>query len=90
MANILSFVTLLIVYIPSAGWTKSYSIFIFDSIFCQSARLQLRVTQHEAELRRKEQQNNRMKERLTQLSDRNKEKGPCEIITIQLQFVECM
>ncbi|XP_019744705.1 afadin- and alpha-actinin-binding protein isoform X2 [Hippocampus comes] len=42
----------------------------------RSARLQLRVNQHEAELRRKEQQNNRMKERLTQLSDRNKEKGP--------------
>ncbi|XP_051939301.1 afadin- and alpha-actinin-binding protein isoform X2 [Hippocampus zosterae] len=42
----------------------------------RSARLQLRVNQHEAELRRKEQQNNRMKERLTQLSDRNQEKGP--------------
>ncbi|XP_061625892.1 afadin- and alpha-actinin-binding protein isoform X2 [Phyllopteryx taeniolatus] len=42
----------------------------------KSTRLQLRVNQYEAELRRREQQSNRMKERLTQLSDRNKEKGP--------------
>ncbi|XP_077379506.1 afadin- and alpha-actinin-binding protein isoform X5 [Festucalex cinctus] len=49
-----------------------------DMLKCErakSARLQLKVNQHETELRRREVQSNRMKERLGQMSDR-KEKGP--------------
>ncbi|XP_040892737.1 afadin- and alpha-actinin-binding protein [Toxotes jaculatrix] len=39
-------------------------------------RLQLRCNQQEAELRRREQHSNRLKERLSQLTDRHKERGP--------------
>ncbi|XP_026159652.1 afadin- and alpha-actinin-binding protein [Mastacembelus armatus] len=39
-------------------------------------RLQLRCNQQEAELRRREQQSNRLKERLSQLADRHRDKGP--------------
>ncbi|XP_077426754.1 afadin- and alpha-actinin-binding protein [Vanacampus margaritifer] len=49
-----------------------------DMLKCErakSTRLQLKVNQHETELRRKEQQSNRMRERLSQMSER-KEKGP--------------
>ncbi|KAI3352883.1 hypothetical protein L3Q82_019462, partial [Scortum barcoo] len=51
-----------------------------DMLRCERAkctRLQLRCNQQEAELKRREQQSNRMKERLSQLTDRRKEKGPC-------------
>ncbi|XP_049575829.1 afadin- and alpha-actinin-binding protein isoform X3 [Syngnathus scovelli] len=50
-----------------------------DMLKCErakSTRLQLRVNQLEAELRRREHQSNRMKERLAHLPDRNKDKGP--------------
>nr|XP_061843761.1 afadin- and alpha-actinin-binding protein-like isoform X2 [Nerophis lumbriciformis] len=40
----------------------------------KNSRLQLRCKQQEAELKRREQQSNRMKERLTQLNDREKDK----------------
>ncbi|KAM7390921.1 hypothetical protein PAMA_008902 [Pampus argenteus] len=43
----------------------------------KSTRLQLRCNQQDAELRRREQHSNRLKERLSQLTDRHKEKGPC-------------
>lgn len=45
---------------------------------CQCTHLQLRCNQQEAELRRREQHSNRLKERLSQLPDRHREKGPCE------------
>lgn len=45
------------------------------SCCCQCTRLQLRGNQQEAELKRREQQINRLKERLL---DRPREKGPCE------------
>ncbi|XP_044047293.1 afadin- and alpha-actinin-binding protein isoform X2 [Siniperca chuatsi] len=50
-----------------------------DMLRCERAkctRLQLRSNQQEAELRRREQQSNRLKERLSQLPDRHREKGP--------------
>ncbi|KAM3864579.1 afadin- and alpha-actinin-binding protein [Diretmus argenteus] len=40
------------------------------------SRLQLRCNQQEAELKRREQHSNRLKERMSQLTDRHKEKGP--------------
>lgn len=45
---------------------------------CQCNRLQLRCNQQDAELRRRELHSNRLKERLSQLTDRHKEKGHCE------------
>ncbi|XP_077461165.1 afadin- and alpha-actinin-binding protein [Stigmatopora argus] len=42
----------------------------------KNSRLQLRINQYEAELKRREKQSNRMKERFTQLSDKIKERGP--------------
>ncbi|KAK5866319.1 hypothetical protein PBY51_020519 [Eleginops maclovinus] len=39
-------------------------------------RLQLRGNQQEAELKRREQQTNRLKERVSQLTERHREKGP--------------
>lgn len=45
------------------------------SCCCQCTRLQLRSHQQEAELKRREQQISRLKERLL---DRPREKGPCE------------
>ncbi|XP_070782744.1 afadin- and alpha-actinin-binding protein B [Enoplosus armatus] len=50
-----------------------------DMLRCERAkctRLQLRSNQQEAELRRREQHSNRLKERLSQLPDRHREKGP--------------
>ncbi|XP_038570049.1 afadin- and alpha-actinin-binding protein isoform X2 [Micropterus salmoides] len=50
-----------------------------DMLRCERAkcsRLQLRSNQQEAELKRREQQSNRLKERLSQLTDRHREKGP--------------
>ncbi|KAM7418748.1 hypothetical protein PAMA_016055 [Pampus argenteus] len=50
-----------------------------DMLRCErakSTRLQLRCNQQDAELRRREQHSNRLKERLSQLTDRHKEKGP--------------
>ncbi|XP_040003321.1 afadin- and alpha-actinin-binding protein isoform X2 [Xiphias gladius] len=50
-----------------------------DMLRCERAkctRLQLRCNQLEAELRRREQHSNRLKERLSQLTDRHREKGP--------------
>lgn len=45
---------------------------------CQCTRLQLRCNQQEAELRRREQHSNKLKEKVSQLTDRHREKGPCE------------
>ncbi|XP_034544563.1 afadin- and alpha-actinin-binding protein isoform X2 [Notolabrus celidotus] len=42
----------------------------------KSTRLQLRCNQQEAELKRREQLSNRLKERLSQLPDRHRDKGP--------------
>ncbi|XP_067439715.1 afadin- and alpha-actinin-binding protein B isoform X2 [Thunnus thynnus] len=50
-----------------------------DMLRCERAkctRLQLRCNQQDAELRRREQHSNRLKERLSQLTDRHREKGP--------------
>ncbi|XP_018520117.1 afadin- and alpha-actinin-binding protein isoform X1 [Lates calcarifer] len=50
-----------------------------DMLRCERAkctRLQLRCNQQEAELRRREQHSNRLKERMSQLTDRHREKGP--------------
>ncbi|XP_051239684.1 afadin- and alpha-actinin-binding protein isoform X3 [Dicentrarchus labrax] len=50
-----------------------------EMLRCERAkctRLQLRSNQQEAELRRREQHSNRLKERLSQLTDRQREKGP--------------
>ncbi|KAM9856943.1 afadin- and alpha-actinin-binding protein [Aulostomus maculatus] len=50
-----------------------------DMLRCERTkctRLQLRCNQQEVELRRREQHCNRMRERLTQLTDRQKERGP--------------
>ncbi|XP_056264486.1 afadin- and alpha-actinin-binding protein B [Pseudoliparis swirei] len=50
-----------------------------DMLICEQAkctRLQLRCNQQEAELRLREQHTNRLKERLSQLTDRHREKGP--------------
>ncbi|XP_029920735.1 afadin- and alpha-actinin-binding protein [Myripristis murdjan] len=50
-----------------------------DMLRCERdklTRLQLRFNQQEAELKRREQQNNRLRERLSQLTDRHREKGP--------------
>ncbi|KAF3687335.1 Afadin- and alpha-actinin-binding protein B [Channa argus] len=50
-----------------------------DMLNCERTkftRLQLRFNQQEAELRRREQHCNRLKERLSQLTDRHREKGP--------------
>ncbi|KAM9363617.1 afadin- and alpha-actinin-binding protein [Symphorus nematophorus] len=50
-----------------------------DMLRCERAkcnRLQLRSNQLEADLKRREQQSNRMRERLTQLTDKHREKGP--------------
>ncbi|XP_061685006.1 afadin- and alpha-actinin-binding protein isoform X3 [Syngnathoides biaculeatus] len=52
----------------------------------KNTRLQLRVNQNEAELRRREQQSNRMKERLLQLSERSKDKGPAiEVLNLPIR-----
>ncbi|XP_076584016.1 afadin- and alpha-actinin-binding protein [Chaetodon auriga] len=50
-----------------------------DMLKCEQAkstRLQLRSNQQEAELRRREQHSNRLKERLSQLTNRHGDKGP--------------
>ncbi|XP_030268634.1 afadin- and alpha-actinin-binding protein B [Sparus aurata] len=50
-----------------------------DMLRCERVKcthLQLRCNQQEAELRRREQHSNRLKERLSQLPDRHREKGP--------------
>ncbi|XP_071359914.1 afadin- and alpha-actinin-binding protein isoform X2 [Trachinotus anak] len=50
-----------------------------DMLRCERAkctRLQLRCNQQEGEMRRREQHSNRLKERLSQLTDRHREKGP--------------
>ncbi|XP_034395943.1 afadin- and alpha-actinin-binding protein [Cyclopterus lumpus] len=50
-----------------------------DMLSCERAkctRLQLQCNQQEAELRLREQHTNRMKERLSQLTDQHREKGP--------------
>ncbi|XP_056227815.1 afadin- and alpha-actinin-binding protein [Seriola aureovittata] len=50
-----------------------------DMLRCEQAkctRLQLRNNQQEAELRRREQHSNRLRERMSQLTDRHKERGP--------------
>ncbi|XP_028264358.1 afadin- and alpha-actinin-binding protein B isoform X2 [Parambassis ranga] len=50
-----------------------------DMLKCErakSARLQLQCNQQEAELRRRELHSNRLKERLSQQTDRHREKGP--------------
>lgn len=53
-----------------------------DCLF-QFKRLQLRSNQQEAALRRQEQQMNRLKERL---SDRPRDKAPCETNILQVTF----
>lgn len=52
---------------------------------CQCTHLQLRCNQQEAELRRREQHSNRLKERLSQLPDRHREKGPCETHSVDVK-----
>lgn len=51
---------------------------VFIIILLQGAQLQYRCNQQVAELKRQEQQMNRMREKLSQLSDRNKDRGMCE------------
>lgn len=53
-----------------------------DMLKCErtkSSRLQLRCNQQEAELRRREQNINRMKERMSIFTDGHKDKVPCKI-----------
>ncbi|XP_054461212.1 afadin- and alpha-actinin-binding protein [Anoplopoma fimbria] len=50
-----------------------------DTLSCErakSTRLQLRCNQQEAELSRREKHTNRLKERVSQLTERHREKGP--------------
>ncbi|KAM4603291.1 afadin- and alpha-actinin-binding protein B [Polymixia lowei] len=60
-----------------------------DALRCEkekSTRLQLRRNQQEAELRRREQHSNRLRERLSQLTDRHREKGPSiEVLNLPLR-----
>ncbi|XP_076001671.1 afadin- and alpha-actinin-binding protein isoform X1 [Genypterus blacodes] len=54
-----------------------------DMLRCERDKcrhLQVRCNQQEAELRRREQHGNRLKERLSQLTDRHRDKGPCELL----------
>ncbi|KAF3844042.1 hypothetical protein F7725_016090 [Dissostichus mawsoni] len=49
-------------------------------------RLQLRGNQQEGELKRREQHTNRLKERMSQLTERHREKGPCEAQSVLYQL----
>uniref|UniRef100_A0A3Q0RMU7 Si:ch211-286b5.4 n=1 Tax=Amphilophus citrinellus TaxID=61819 RepID=A0A3Q0RMU7_AMPCI len=54
----------------------------------QCAHLQLQCNQQEAELRRRELQTNKLKERLSQMTDRHREKGPALRLMLERREAE--
>ncbi len=60
------------------------SLSLSRSVCVQCARLQGRCHQQGAELKRREQQIQRMREKLSQLTDRHKPRGVCETVWLML------
>lgn len=56
-----------------------FVIFTNFLCLCECARLQSRCNQQVMELKRREQHTNRMREKLSQLTDRQKYRNSCEI-----------